>query len=209
MLALVLAWFLAGVRSSRFVKKCFPNPQYLLKAHLAFLTRPLQRRQARRSATSFMRCVQTHRSRHLEYEERKQMLLPFVIGIVLSAGVALFARYVGFDRDRAFYPTVVIVIASYYVLFAAMSGSVQTVVIESVVMTLFAAAAVAGFKSSTWFVVVALTGHGVFDAVHGHFIENAGVPAWWPAWCLAYDVGAAACLAWLIKREPKPNDSRH
>ena len=86
------------------------------------------------------------------------MLLPFAIGIVLSAGVGLFARYVGFDRDRAFDPTVMIVIASYYVLFAAMSGSVQTVVIESVVMTLFAAAAVAGFKSSTWIVVVALAG---------------------------------------------------
>ena len=62
-----------------------------------------------------------------------------------------------------------------------MSGSVQTVVIESVVMTLFAAAAVAGFKSSAWIVVVALAGHGVFDAVHGYVIENAGVPAWWPA----------------------------
>ena len=37
MLALVLAWCLAGVRSSRFVKKCFPSPQYLLKAHLDFL----------------------------------------------------------------------------------------------------------------------------------------------------------------------------
>jgi O-antigen ligase len=37
MLALVLAWCLAGVRSSRLVKKCFPNPQYLLKAHLDFL----------------------------------------------------------------------------------------------------------------------------------------------------------------------------
>lgn len=37
MLALALAWGLAGVRSSRFVKKCFPNPQYLLKAHLDFL----------------------------------------------------------------------------------------------------------------------------------------------------------------------------
>ena len=129
------------------------------------------------------------------------MLLPFVIGIVLSAGVALFARQVGLDRDRAFYPTVMIVIALYYVLFAVMSGSVQTVVIESVVMTLFAAAAVAGFKSSTWIVVVALAGHGVFDAVHGLFIENAGVPAWWPAWCLAYDVGAAAILAWLITRQ--------
>ena len=128
------------------------------------------------------------------------MLLPFIIGIVLSAGVAVFARQVGLDRDRAFYPTVMIVIALYYVLFAVMSGSIQTVVIESVVMILFAAAAVAGFKSSAWIVVVALAGHGVFDAVHGHVIENAGVPAWWPAWCLAYDVGAAAGLGWLLRR---------
>jgi len=36
-LALMLAWGLAGVRSSRFVKRCVPNPQYLLKAHLDFL----------------------------------------------------------------------------------------------------------------------------------------------------------------------------
>ena len=128
------------------------------------------------------------------------MSIPFVIGIVLSAGVSLFARKVGLDRDRAFYPTVMIVIASYYVLFAAMSGSVQTVVIESVGMTLFAAAAVAGFKSSAWIVVVALAGHGVFDAVHGYLVDNAGVPAWWPAWCLAYDVGAAAALGWLLRR---------
>ncbi|MGE3886659.1 MAG: hypothetical protein AB7H81_09510 [Vicinamibacterales bacterium] len=126
--------------------------------------------------------------------------MPYVIGIVLSAGVAVFARVVGFDRDRAFYPTVMIVIAAYYVLFAAMSGSVRTVVIESAVMTLFAAAAVAGFKSSAWIVVVALAGHGVFDAVHGYVIENAGVPAWWPAWCLAYDLGAAAGLALLLRQ---------
>ena len=126
-------------------------------------------------------------------------MLPYIVGIVLSIGVALFARWVGLDRDRAFYPTVMIVIASYYVLFAAISGSVQTVLIESVVMTLFAAAAVAGFKSSAWIVVVALAGHGVFDAVHAHLIENAGMPAWWPAWCFAYDVGAAAGLAWLLR----------
>jgi hypothetical protein len=104
------------------------------------------------------------------------MVLPFVVGIVLSAGVALFARQVGLDRDRAFYPTVMIVIALYYVLFAVMSGSVQTVVIESVVMTLFAGAAVAGFKSSMWIVVVALAG----------LVSRV-------------DVGAAAILAWLIK----------
>ena len=134
--------------------------------------------------------------------------MPYIIGIVLSVVVAVFARYVGFDRDRAFYPTVMIVIALYYVLFAAMSGSVRTVLFESLVMSVFAIAAVVGFKSSTWIVVVALAGHGVFDAVHGHLIENAGVPAWWPAWCLAYDVGAAAGLAWLLRHGLVAVDAR-
>jgi hypothetical protein len=82
------------------------------------------------------------------------------------------------------------------------------VIIESVVMTLFGAAAVAGFKSSAWIVVVALAGHGVFDAGHGHIIENGGVPAWWPAWCLAYDMGAAAGLAWLLRHGLITNDVR-
>jgi hypothetical protein len=36
--------------------------------------------------------------------------MPYVVGIVLSLGVALFANRVGFDRDLAFYPTVLIVI---------------------------------------------------------------------------------------------------
>jgi hypothetical protein len=127
-------------------------------------------------------------------------MLPYVVGVVLSIGVAVFARWVGFDRDRAFYPTVLIVVASYYVLFAVMSGSVETVLLESIIMTPFAIAAVAGFKASAWIVVAGLAGHGALDAVHGHILQNAGVPAWWPAWCLAYDVGAAGALAWIVMR---------
>jgi len=123
--------------------------------------------------------------------------MPYLIGVVLSLGVAVFARVVGFDRDRAFYPTVLMVIASYYVLFAAMSNSLQTVAAESAVMTLFAIAAVVGFKSSAWIIVAGLAGHGVLDAFHGKVVENSGVPVWWPAFCLAYDLGAAAGLAWL------------
>lgn len=125
-------------------------------------------------------------------------MLPYVVGVVLSIGVALFARVVGFDRDRAFYPTVLIVVASYYVLFAVMSGSAETVLLESIIMGLFAVAAVAGFKGSAWIIVAALAGHGVQDAIHGHIVANAGVPGWWPAWCLAYDVGAAGVLASLL-----------
>jgi len=132
-------------------------------------------------------------------------MLPYVVGTVLSIGVALFARRVGFDRDRAFYPAVLIVIASYYVLFAAMIGSIETVLLESIVMTLFVIAAVAGFKGSPWIIVGALAAHGVQDAVHGHIVANAGVPAWWPAWCLAYDVGAAGALAWLLMRGDLPS----
>ena len=127
-------------------------------------------------------------------------MLPYVVGIVVSIGVAVFARWVGFDRDRAFYPAVLIVSASYYVLFASMIGSVETVLLESIVMTLFVIAAVAGFKGTPWIIVAALAAHGVQDAAHSHIVANAGVPAWWPAWCLAYDVGAACALAWLLTR---------
>ena len=125
--------------------------------------------------------------------------MPYGIGIVLSVGLAWWARFVGFDRSRAFYPTVLIVIGSYYVLFAAMGASVRTVVLECVGMTVFATAAVAGFRSSVWIVIAAMAGHGIFDALHGYLVENPGVPAWWPAFCLAFDLGAAGSLAWLSR----------
>jgi hypothetical protein len=123
-----------------------------------------------------------------------------VVGIVLSIAVAVFARVVGFDRDRAFYPAVLIVIASYDVLFAATIGSGGTILLESTVMLPFVVAAVAGFKGTPWIIVGALAAHGVQDTVHGYIVANAGVPAWWPAWCLAYDVGAAGALAWVLTR---------
>jgi hypothetical protein len=84
-----------------------------------------------------------------------------------------------------------------------MSGSVQTVFLETVVMAGFAIAAVVGFKSSAWIVAAALAGHGVFDGLHGYVLENTGVPVWWPAFCGAYDLGAGGILAWLIQRRPR------
>ena len=40
---------------------------------------------------------------------------------------------------------------------------------------------------------------GVLDFAHDRLISNPDVPRWWPAFCLAYDVAAAAHRAWLIK----------
>jgi hypothetical protein len=124
--------------------------------------------------------------------------MALLVGALLAIAVGLFATVSGLDRDRAFYPTVAIVIASLYSLFAAIGESTHALVLESLVAVGFVAAAIVGFRSSLWVVVAALAAHGVFDLAHGMVISNPGVPIWWPPFCLAYDVTAAAYLAWLI-----------
>ncbi|MDF2447441.1 MAG: hypothetical protein K0S46_2677 [Moraxellaceae bacterium] len=130
--------------------------------------------------------------------------MEYLAGAGLALGVSLLATVIGFDKDRAFYPTLMIVIASYYGLFAVMGGSLEALVIESAVLLVFLAAAILGFRKNLWLVVGALFGHGIFDLVHGHLITNPGVPAWWPMFCLTYDVVAAGYLAWLLKRADAP-----
>lgn len=129
--------------------------------------------------------------------------MEYGIGVVASLGVAAFAAAVGFDRDRSFYPTVMIVIASYYVLFAVMGASRNTLLVEILVACGFTAVAVLGYRRSAWFVVAALVGHGVFDHFHHFVIDNPGVPQWWPGWCLAYDAIFGACLAVLLIKHPE------
>lgn len=126
--------------------------------------------------------------------------MQLLIGAVLALSVGLSATFVGLDRDRAFYPTVMMVIASYYALFAVIGGSDYALMVESIVIAVFLGASVAGFRSSLWLVVAALAAHGLFDFFHGQLIANPGVPAWWPLFCLSYDVVAAAYLAWLLSR---------
>lgn len=134
--------------------------------------------------------------------------MALLVGALLAFGVGLLATAIGLDRDRAFYPTVTIVIASYYVLFAVMGASTNALVLESVVGAVFLAVAVSGFRSSLWVVVFALAAHGVFDLAHSRVISNPGVPAWWPAFCLTYDVTAAAYLAWSLKIDRIRHSSR-
>ena len=126
-------------------------------------------------------------------------MTPVLVGAVLAIGVGIMARLAGLDRDRAFYPTVAIVVASYYCLFAVMGGSTRALVLESLIAAAFVAAAIAGFRSSLWIAAIAIGGPGLVDLVHGAIIANPGMPPYWPAFCLSYDVVAAAFLAWLIR----------
>jgi hypothetical protein len=124
--------------------------------------------------------------------------MPYLVGASLALAVGLLATFSGLDRDRAFYPTVTIVIASYYALFAVLGKSATALGIESVAILLFLVAAVVGFKRNMWVVVGALCAHAVFDFFHADLIANSGVPEWWPGFCLAYDGTAGSYLALLL-----------
>ena len=114
--------------------------------------------------------------------------MEYLIGLFLSLAVIGLATIIGLDRERAFYPTVLIVIASYYVLFALMAASGRALVIEIIVASGFLLIAIIGYKRNLWLLAIALVGHGVFDIVHPLLFENPGVPHWWPGFCLVFDV---------------------
>jgi len=128
-----------------------------------------------------------------------------IIGLALALAVGGFARWIGLDRDRTFYSTVMMVIAFLYVLFAA-AGDPAALPVEALVGTGFFTLAALGFKKSAWLVVAALVGHGLFDLVHPHVVENHGVPPWWPYFCSAYDITAGALLGYLHLRAKGRSD---
>ena len=131
--------------------------------------------------------------------------MPYIIGIVSALAISVYATALQLDRDRAFYPTVLNVIALLYILFAAIGGaSGRVFVIEALIGGVFIVAASVGFRGSLWLVAAGLAAHGIQDFFHGSIVANPGVPVWWPAFCGAYDVAAAGYLAWRLTRGPTP-----
>jgi hypothetical protein len=126
--------------------------------------------------------------------------MEYLIGVGLAVAVCVFAMWSGFDRERVFYSTVALVVAHYYILFAVMGSSMPALALESLAAAVFMALATIGFKKNLWLTAAALAGHGVFDSVHHLLIQNPGVPAWWPGFCLSFDVLAGGFLAVLLMR---------
>ncbi len=126
-------------------------------------------------------------------------------GFGLGVAVAVFASRVGFDRDRSFYPTVLMVITAYYVLFAVISGNEQAILIEIGVAALFCMASLAGYRWSPLIVAAAIFAHGAYDFAHHLLFPDHGAPVWWPGFCGAIDV-VLAIAAVLIVREGKKAD---
>ena len=87
--------------------------------------------------------------------------MEYIVGVALALFVCGAASLLGMDRDRVFYPTMLIVVATYYVLFAVIDGGHKVLLSEIVIAAVFTVVAVVGFKRNLWLVAVALAGHGV------------------------------------------------
>lgn len=122
--------------------------------------------------------------------------LPVIIGITLGIVLAIFARTTKFDRDRSYHAVVLIVIATYYVLFACMGN--DAIVAEIFVASLFSIVAVLG--ALRWRILsgVGIFLHGVFDLIHGYIISNPGMPIWWPAFCSSIDIVLGLWVIFLV-----------
>lgn len=125
--------------------------------------------------------------------------MEYTVGVVLGLGVCGLGTVAGLERDRAFYPVMMIVIASYYALFAILGGDGHALAVEIAIAMVFVCLAVIGFRTSLWIVAAAILGHAGLDLVHGHVVTNAGVPAWWPMFCASIDAFAAFYLAWRLR----------
>ena len=117
--------------------------------------------------------------------------------------MAAAARLIGLDRARAFYPTVLVVVASYYALFAVMGSSRTVLAIEIAIALGFAVLGMLGFKRNMLLVAAAIAGHGVFDLFHHMFIHNSGMPVWWPGFCATVDILLGGWLAFSVLREQR------
>lgn len=124
--------------------------------------------------------------------------MEYIVGISLALFFCATAAGLGMDRERVFYPAVVMAVASYYLAFAVGDGGTGVMLSEVAIAAVFIAAALLGFKRSPWIAVVALGGHGVMDVFHHHLVHNTGVPRAWPGFCMSFDVTAAAFVALLM-----------
>lgn len=126
-------------------------------------------------------------------------MIPVLIGVLSAVAIALLARSTRFDQDRSFYPTVLVVIAAYYILFAVMGGSRQALVWELVIAVAFSTVAIMGALYLPLFVGAGIVAHGLFDFVHFTMIQDAGVPDWWPGFCGSLDVVLGLWVISLVR----------
>ncbi|MDC1174178.1 hypothetical protein OAT67_02210 [Bacteriovoracaceae bacterium] len=102
------------------------------------------------------------------------------------------------EEDKSFYPVLLIVIATYYILFGVMSRSTSTVLIESSIALVFIVLGLLGIYRPL-ITAMGMIGHGVFDLLHDLALKNPSVPHWWPVFCAVVDLVLGLWIFYSLK----------
>ncbi|MDC0435209.1 hypothetical protein OAM69_06185 [bacterium] len=113
------------------------------------------------------------------------------------------AKITRFDRDASFYPSILIFIASFYVLFAVMEG--HSVYRELLIASMFFVTAIFGAYKSLFIVGLGIIAHGVYDIIHVIVFSQNVAPIWWPSFCAAVDLALGLWVIYLANSRRKSN----
>jgi hypothetical protein len=125
-------------------------------------------------------------------------ILPFLIGIVIALASIPVMHWCRVAYQRGTWAAAMIAISAFYIVFAFErgTGELEHITIASV----FSLLALLGARFHTWFIVIALVGHGIFDVFVQFLLSNPS-PAWWGPFCIGIDVIWGLWLAFLIAQK--------
>jgi len=114
--------------------------------------------------------------------------------------VCAFATLAGFDRDRVFYPTLLTVIATYYILFAVMGNSTPALGMESRGGGRVSRAGCGRLQEEPMVGCSRARRTRSIRLLSSTVHSEPGFPMWWPGFCLSFDILAGGFLAMLLMR---------
>jgi hypothetical protein len=119
---------------------------------------------------------------------QEAFLIPIIVGILLAVGIAALAKVTRFDEDRSFYSTILIIIASFYMLFAVLGDSGHALVWELGIAVAFSTVAIVG---ALFFTALVWTGSLPMAFLIWYMMRSLRIPASRPGG--QSSVGASMC----------------
>jgi hypothetical protein len=100
----------------------------------------------------------------------------------------------------AFHAVALALIAAIYLGFALMDGRISIAILEGMVGTAFVVIALLGLWLAPVLIAAGLILHGCWDVAHRPHGVATKLPAWYPAFCAAYDFVFAGAFLLLAHR---------
>jgi hypothetical protein len=115
------------------------------------------------------------------------LIRAIVIGLLGGALTALIAWSPIIPDPLAFHTVSLVMIGAIYMGFAFADGRPSIVILELTVATVFIVLALLGLWVAPLFIGVGLILHGFWDLAHSPRGIKTKLPAWYPAFCAAFD----------------------